>query len=197
MGGNLPKKNRPDETSADLKLIAGLTKHAATVPSLVISGTSVTAKDLIAKLQARVDSANAVLTTRATWQSAVQADRVEQAATRTFVSAVRQGLLVAFGSQLDALGDFGLTPHKARVLTPEQKLAAAAKAKATAQRATLGTKQKAAIKGTVTTTAPATAATPAALPPQTPTAPQPAAPTTPTATSTVVPAATPTPARSV
>jgi hypothetical protein len=61
---------------------------------------------------------------------------------------MRQALLVAFADQVDVLADFGLTGRKTRVVTPEEKVTAAAKARATrAARHTMGKRQKAAIKG--------------------------------------------------
>jgi hypothetical protein len=209
MSSNVPKKNQTDQTVADQKLIDGLTKHAATLPSIVIAGTSTTTAAIVAKLQARIAAISTVQTTRATWRAAVQAERTEVAATKAFVSAVRQALLVAFTGQVDVLADFGLTARKVRVVTPEEKVAATAKRAATrAARHTMGSKQKAAIKGTVATTTPVTAAPPvatsiatpaappAAGPTPTPAAPQPTAPAAP-ASPVAAPTTTPTPARGV
>ena len=179
MGINTPKNNRIDETAADQHLIDGFTRHAATITTMAIGGASLPTKDIIATLQSRIDSTKTVLSTRATWQTAVQADRAVRDKTKTTVSGVKQGLLVALAGHLDTLADFGLTARQKHVATPEQKLAAAAKAKATrAARHTMGSKQKAGVKGTVTPTAPATAApTPSPTPP----ALVPAAPVAPTA----------------
>jgi hypothetical protein len=159
MGINTPKNNRIDQTTAEQTLIDGFNKHAAAIPSMVINGVVQATKDIVATLQSRVDSAKTVLSTRATWQAAIRTDQELRDTTKTYVSGVKQGLLVAFAGQLDTLADFGLTARAKHVATPEEKIAAAAKAKATrAARHTLGSKQKAAIKGTVTPTAPAPAA---------------------------------------
>ncbi len=192
MGINTPNKNRTDQSTANQKLIDGLNKHAATIPSIVIAGASVTTKDIIATLQSRIDSAKAAQSTRATWQTAVQADHAERDKTKTFVSGLKQALLVAFVGQIDTLADFGLTGRKVRVVSPEEKVAAAAKAKATrAARHTMGKVQKAAIKGTVTPTAPATATPSASTPIPTP----PAAPApTPVSPAPTQAAPAPTPA---
>jgi hypothetical protein len=202
MGSNIPKKNRIDQTAAEQTLIDGLNKHATVIPSIVINGASVTTKDIVATMQSRIDTAKAAQSTRATWQTAVQADHAERDKTKTFVSGLKQALLVAFAGQVDTLADFGLTGRKVRVVSPEEKLAAAQKAKATrAARHTMGSKQKSAIKGTVAPTTPAPAvpaaptpiATPPAAPAPAPVTPAPvqAAPATPTAV-TVAPT-TPTP----
>lgn len=160
------------------KLSEGLKKHQQTLSSLVIEGKAFTTPELIAAVQARLDSANAVLSTRATWQNTVKTDRDEQAKTKGFVSGLRQALLVAFAGSIDTLADFGLVGRKPRVISPEKKLAAAQKAKATrAARHTLGKKQKAAIKGTAPQAAPATSpSTASPTPAPVPTSPSPAAP---------------------
>jgi hypothetical protein len=193
MGSNTPKNNRKDETAAWQQLIDGLNKHAATITSVVIAGASVTTKDIIGTLQARIATAKAAQSTRATWLAAVQADRDDHDKTKTFVSGLKQALLVAFAGQIDTLADFGLTGRKPRVLTPEEKVAVAAKAKATREaRHTMGKNQKAAIKGTVAPTAPAAPTVPAPVvtPPAAP-APVPAAPAPTQAAPVTQPAPTP------
>jgi hypothetical protein len=178
---NTPKKNRTDETAAEQKLVDGLNKHAQTITQLVIAGADMTTKDIIAHLQSRIDGANATQTTRAAWLSAVKLDKADRVKLATYVSGVKQAILVAFAGQVDALADFGLVARKPRVLTPEKKIAAAAKAKATrAARHTLGKKQKAAITGTSAATAPTPPGAPAPAPapaPKPAPAPVPAQPT--------------------
>jgi len=187
MAANTQKNNRLSQSASEQKLIDGLTKHAQTITSFVIGGVTMQTKDIITNLQALIASASAVQTSRATWQNNVKSDKAERDKLKTFVSGLKQALLVAFAGSIDALADFGLTARKPRVLTPEQKTAAAAKAKATrAARHTLGTKQKAAIKGTVPTTTPATPS-PAPAP-----APSPA----PAPAPAVAPAAAPAPVTS-
>ena len=174
MGSNTPKQNRNAESTADQNLADGLSKHAATIMSIMVGGASVATTDIVTALQARIATAKAATLARATWQAAVQADRDERAKTKTLVSVTKQTLLGSFAGQVDTLADFGLTPRKPRVVSPESRVAAAAKAKATrAARHTLGKKQKAGIKGTVAPTAPAIP-TPATTPGPTP----PAAPAT-------------------
>ena len=163
MASNTPKENRTNEIAADQKLIDGLPKHAATLPSFLIAY-------------------EAVQPAKATWQATIQQARSEIAATKSVVSAVKQAILTAFAGQVDTLADFGLTPRKVRVLSPQQKVAAAAKSKATrAARHTTGSVQKQAVKGDVTgvvvtpvTSAPGTVVSP----PGGPASPTPAGSTT-------------------
>jgi prophage tail gpP-like protein len=147
---------RNGQQTADQNLIVGLQKHEQTLPSLVIGGTTYKAADIITVVQTLVNSAQAVSSSRATWQANLLADESARAKNKTFMSGLRQSLLVAFGSSVDVLADFGLKPHKVRaVVPPEEKAAAAAKARATrAARHTLGKKQKAQIKGTVAASPP-------------------------------------------
>jgi hypothetical protein len=152
--------NRTKQQVADQKIVDGLTKHASTIASLVIGGTSFTTAAIIGVVQARLATSNAAQTTRATWRNAVKADKDERAQTRAFMAGLRKALHVAFDSSIDVLADFGLTPPKKHVVTPEQKAAAAAKAHATREaRHTMGKKQKSKIKGTVPATTVARAAT--------------------------------------
>jgi hypothetical protein len=175
--------NRLNRQAADQKLADGLAKHRQALAALMIGGASHTVDDILAILQTRLAAAVAAESTRATWQTAVKADRDERAKTKTFVSGLRQALQVAFTGSIDALADFGLAPRKQRVVTPEKKAAAAAKAKATRiARHTVGPKKKLAIKGTVPQAAPATS--PAAEP----------APTAPASPSTTAPVTAPAPA---
>ena len=142
------KPNRTNFQADDLQLIAGLQKHATTVATLLISGVPHDNASIAAVLKARVDAGNSTLAARAAWQTAVKAERDERAKTKAFVSGVRQALKVAFAGSIDTLADFGLTPRKVPVRTPEQKAAATAKALATrAARHTMGPKQKKQVTG--------------------------------------------------
>jgi len=178
-------------------LNAGLTKHASTLTSFMIAGKTIKTADVITALQSRQNTAKAVESARATWQAAVAADRTERSQSNAIVSGVKQSLQVMFAGSVDTLADFGLTPRKPHVVSPEAKVAAAAKAKATrAARHTGGTKQKAAIKGSldgvnlvVRAQVPAPSASPTVAASPTPTAPAAgsgiAAPTAPVAGSGV------------
>jgi hypothetical protein len=183
------KSSRITHQAADQKMIDGFTKHAQTLTSLLIGNTTLKATDIIAILQGRLATSNAAQSTKATWQSAVKADRDERAKTKAYVDGVKQALQVVFSGSIDGLADFGLTLRKPRVLTPEQKAIAAAKAKATREaRGTKGSVQKKAVKGNVTATfvvtpvegpKPAPATVPATTAPEAPVptnAPAPASP---------------------
>jgi hypothetical protein len=154
--------NRPRQQADEQKMIDGFNKHGQTINTLLVRGTTYKPADIVIILQARLATAKAVDSARSTWQAAVAADRDERAKTKTFVSGIRQALLVAFADSIDVLADFGLSPRKKAVVSPETRAAAAVKAKATREaRHTMGKKQKAKIKAA----APAPASAPAASAP--------------------------------
>jgi len=126
------KKNQASQTAADQSLIDGLTKHAATLLTLLVGGSTVKTSDLVTVLQARIGAIKAAIAAKAAAMAAVAAMNAEIAKTAVLVSGARQALKVAFAGQADQLGDFGLQPPKVRTpLTAEQKAEAAAKAVAT------------------------------------------------------------------
>jgi hypothetical protein len=161
---------------------------------LPIEGKTLTPAEAIAIVQARIDASHLSLTTKASAKAAVLAERTERAATKKFVSALRQVIRSMFPSA-DDLADFGLTLPKPRKANPQKKVTAAAKAKATRTlRHTMGKKQKAAIKATGPLPA-GTAANPAAPgnAPEAPVAPPSPVPTNPpsAATAPAAPATAP------
>lgn len=140
-------------TAADLaeSLIGGIQKRLAN-GSLTFAGGTFTAAQIIAELQQLVDLRNAVLAAQAATKVKVDAETAKLPALRAFMSALVQCIRVAFGTQADALADFGLPPKKVPApRTVEQKAAASAKAVATRQaRGTKSAKAKKGIKGAVT-----------------------------------------------
>jgi hypothetical protein len=144
------KNNQATQTAADQSLIDGFTKHAATLITLLVGGSTVKTSDLVTVLQARIAAIKAAIAAKAALMAAVAAMRAEMANTATLVSRARQALRVAFAGQADQLGDFGLQPPKVRTPpTAEQKAQAAAKALATrkANRPNEGKKSNAAPGG--------------------------------------------------
>jgi hypothetical protein len=146
--GTKHQTNRSQQQGADDKLAAGLTKHQTTLSSFVIGGKTVQVSEVLTALQSRKNTGAAATSAGTAWHAAVAVDRNQQAASEQLVAGVRQSLHAMFAGSIDTLADFGLTPRKVPVVSPEVKVAAAAKAKATrAARHTQGPKQKAATKG--------------------------------------------------
>jgi hypothetical protein len=183
MGTN-KKNNHASVMAADQSLIDGFLKHAATLVTLLVAGSTVKTSELVAVLQARIAAIKLALSTKAAFMAAVAAAHAEIANTAKLVSGARQALKVAFAGQVDTLADFGLKPPKPRTpLTAEQKAEAVAKAQATRKaRHTMGAKEKAKITGVTAAAAAAVAA--AAVPPPAPTQGQPVQAATPASPAT-------------
>jgi hypothetical protein len=159
--------NRIVQQSADQKMVDGFTRHEAEIGSVLIDGKKVTPADVIGVAQNRITASKAADAAKATWQTAVKADKDVRASTRVFMTQVRQAVLVMFASSIDTLAEFGLVQRKQHAVKPPVQVVAAAKAKATREaRGTKGKRQKAKIKGAV---APAPATSPAVAAPAGPT----------------------------
>ncbi|HLK37421.1 MAG TPA: hypothetical protein VKU41_11765 [Polyangiaceae bacterium] len=159
-------------------LIAGTNKHLPE-QSFTFGGVTYTAASLIQVFQGLVNAMNARDVAEAGAKDALAAEKATQKQAAPTVLALKRFVLLTFASNSQVLGDFGLTPPKARTpLSTAQRAARAAKAKATrAARGTTSKKQKLAVKGNVTgvTVTPVTAPT-AASPPAQPVTTAPSAP---------------------
>ena len=142
-------------------------------------GQTKTVDDVTSGLQTLVTNRTNVVAARAALKSEVSTEQAQLPALLALMSAVIAFVRFNFGSDPEALADFGLTPPKARTpLTAEQKAAAAAKRKATrVARGTKGPKAKKDIHGNITAklvVTPAGSSTPdaPAAPPATSTTPK-------------------------
>ncbi len=151
------------------QIVAGLLKHLPG-QTLAISGTTITVADLVAKLNVVIGLLTTADASKTTWIQDLGAANKASSGLAPTLKNLRRYLQGAFGVDSPVLLDFGLTPEKPPVTTPETAAAAVAKRAATREaRHTMGKKQKATIHGTVApTTAPGpvapTAPTPAAAP---------------------------------
>jgi hypothetical protein len=198
----LATKTRTNTQGKDQQVITGIQKDLSTMSSLPLGGETFTPATLVTFVQSRIDAGNQVVVAKANWQSAAKTYEAINTKATVVVHDLKQLVIGAFGATSSKLADFGFTARKVTVLTPEQKVEAAAKRAATRKaRNTLGPKAKLAVTGTVTPTAPATPAKPeaSAAPPAAPTASPAAAPTvtvnvtTPPATPAGITPATATP----
>ena len=176
-------KNRTNQQGKDQQIIDGIKKDLQTMSSLSLGGATYTPASLEALIQSRIDAVNEVNTAKATWQNAAKAYTALNTLATVVVRDLKALVIGAFGGASPKLADFGFSPRKVTVRTPEQKAAAAAKAKATRKaRNTMGPKAKLAVKGTV---APPTAPSATASPSPNPPAPSPAITPAPAAAPTV------------
>ena len=150
----------------------GIKKDLQNVSSLPAGGETLTMTAIEALVQSRIDAVSAVDVARAHWLDAAAKYEALNTQVTTVVRALRQYVINAFGKNSPVLADFGFTPPRKAMLTPEENVAKAKKAAATRKaRGTMGKKEKLKIKGTVGTTAPATPASPAPSPAPTATPP--------------------------
>lgn len=189
-----PIKSRTNTQGKDTQILQGIAKDLQTMSSLFLGGETYTPQSLTTLIQSRIDAANEATTAKAAWQAAGKAYKALSTKVSVVEHDLKQLVIGAFGATSSKLADFGFTPRKKAVLTPEQKVAAAAKRAATRKaRGTMGPKAKLGVKGTVTPTPPATTATPAAptVTTATETAPAAAHATTPATASTTAPVTAP------
>ncbi len=136
------------ELEQELKeLDAGVLKNLAAVGPLLISGTSMTAAQIDAQLQAYIGTIEATAAAKQQYLASLVTRRNEQVEARNFYLQVKRAVVACFGPQGAELADFGLTPAKA--VTPktaaEHAITEAKKQLTRKARGTMSKKQKAAI----------------------------------------------------
>jgi hypothetical protein len=143
------QKNKDADLAA--KLVAGIGKHFANVPSITVGSVASTPADFAKRMQAIVDLRASVNAAKATTQASLVAEQAQLPALAAAMATFRAYVKASFSNSPDVLADFGLTPRKATTpLTVEQKAAATAKRASTrAARHTMGKVQKLSVTGDV------------------------------------------------
>jgi hypothetical protein len=120
--------------------------------ALPVGASTMTVAVVLGQLQAIVDNRAAVVAAQATAKAKVAAEKAAMPVLDVIFHAFVAFIRFTFGSDPEALADFGLAPHKVPApMTAEQKAVAAAKRKATREaRGTTSPKQKKSVKGNVT-----------------------------------------------
>jgi hypothetical protein len=167
----MASQNRSEQQAQEAKVILGIQKNLLSVPTLSLVGQAITPADLVKLVQSCIDAANAITPAKVKWQGAVQAANALNKQVTPILQGLRAYVINAYGPTSTVLADFGFSPTKTVVKTPEVKALAAKKSVATRKaRNTLGKNQKKNITGaTVSPAAPATSSTVST--PATPTAP--------------------------
>jgi hypothetical protein len=141
------KQNRTNKNGTDQQAILGIKQDLQTMSSIPMGASTYTPASLAAAIQARIDAANAVGTTKATWLNAVKTYDAIDAQVTVLIRELKNLVIATFGSNSPKLADFGFKATVRTPLTPAQKVERAAKALATRKaRGTLGKKQKEAIQ---------------------------------------------------
>jgi hypothetical protein len=143
-------RNKDKTINSHRQAIAGVQKHFASTPSLVLDGTPTTPNDVIATLQGAIDAIDAAAATEKAFHDKVTAQHAAIAKGNALLRALRMLVQNQLGSTQGALGDFGFSTRARQIPTEEAKAAAAAKRKATRElRHTMGSRQKAKVKSEV------------------------------------------------
>jgi hypothetical protein len=162
--------NKDNTINKHRQAIAGIRKHFASAPTMVLGGTPTTPNDAIATLQGSIDAIDAASATAHAFHGAVAAQHAAIAKGSGLLTDLKTLVKSQLGSSEGVLGAFGFTSPSRQ--TPDEATKAAAVAKRAATRAarhTMGKRQKLAVKGDVkgADTTPATSA-PAPSPAVTP-----------------------------
>jgi hypothetical protein len=153
------KTNKAKTINVNRQAIAGVQKHFASTPTIVLDGTPTAPTDVIAALQGANDAIDRAAAAEKAFHDAVTAKNAAIAKGNAFVGALKSLVKSQIGSSHGVLGDFGFSPPTRQ--TPDEATKAAAVTKRAATRTarhTMGKRQKAPIKGVVQAT-PATAPT--------------------------------------
>ena len=146
-------RNKTSTLNRNRKAIAGIGKHYANLPTIILHGVPVTPADVVTILQDQIDAADATAAAKIAFFQATSAERNANAKANDLFKALKTRVLGDFANQAEVLADFGMTVATRRAPDPATLVEAAKKAEATRKaRHTMGKRQKAAIKGTVPTT---------------------------------------------
>jgi hypothetical protein len=159
-------KNKPTRKSRLRTLISGVQKQLSG-SSLALSGQTLSADQLVLRIQQDIDLTDAATLARTAWIEKVQLERNSHQELAPLLRALRSLVFSKFGDTNNAasvLGEFGFAPRKVAQRPSATKAGAAVKSRATrSARHTMGKRQKAGVKGDVKAvgTAPAAAPPPA------------------------------------
>jgi len=142
--------NKDKTINKHRQAIAGIRKHFASAPTMVLGGTPTTPNDAIATLQGSIDAIDAASASEQAFHGAVAAQHAAIAKGSGLLTDLKTLVKSQLGSSEGVLGEFGFTTPSRQ--TPDEATKAAAVAKRAATRAarhTLGKRQKLAVKGDV------------------------------------------------
>jgi hypothetical protein len=154
----MPNQNK-DTTLNRIRLaIAGVQKHLASTPTVVLDGVSTPIANVLATLNGATTAIDGATTAEKAFHDAVAAQNAAVAAAVALLTDLKVLVTNQFGEKGAATADFGFAPATRKEPDAATKAAAVEKRAATrAARGTRGPRAKQAIKGQV----PATPATPA------------------------------------
>ena len=160
MTTNISNKDRHDMNQM---MASGWRKHCSKSGGLIVNTQKKSGKEIDSDLQLRSNAEDKVIAARAALHGAIlERERIEEETADVF-NAVRQTILIQYGTVPEVLADFGLAPKKQRrSRTLAEKVDAATRAQQTKEaRHVMGKRQRLAIRAEVSpphgsaTTAPA------------------------------------------
>jgi hypothetical protein len=163
---------KPSRCDRSRRMIAGVKKHYANAPSIVVDGVSYAPAEIERIFQDSIDSADATSSATTAFHKAVEAEKAASTKGDALYRGLRTYLITQYKTQPGVLDDFGIALQQKQV--PDTGTAAVAVAKRAATRAarhTMGPRQKQSVKGTVAVTGtgtPAAAAQPVVTTPRVP-----------------------------
>jgi hypothetical protein len=114
----------PDSQSTtlekDAQVLGGIAKDLQTMSNLYLGGTTYTPGSLAALIQSRIDAADAVNTTKASWLAAVKTYQAINAEVTPVVRDLRSWVMAAFGPTGAQLADFGFPAAPRPAVTPKK-----------------------------------------------------------------------------
>jgi hypothetical protein len=135
------KNNKTTRRDRLRMLKNGIQLHLLPLGAITIAGSAIKVADILTEIDADIAKSDAAEKGHAAWLQQVADERASHKAIDPTLSGVKQYVRLNIGdteAQQNILADFGMTPRKKHVVTPETKVAAAKKAKAT--RTLLGTR---------------------------------------------------------
>jgi hypothetical protein len=151
MSGNTSRPSKAAALAQVQALIAGTQKHFPN-GNFTLGKTAYTTDSLVKLLESLASAIQSLNAGQSSAKDALTTLRGIEAQVNPVIGAYKRFVRVTFGSATTDLADFAMqAPKPRKVLSAEEKTAAAAKAKATrAKRGTTSKKQKLAVKGDVT-----------------------------------------------
>ncbi len=140
--------SRTTTQGKDQDVISGIDKELQSMTTMFLGGEVYTPDTLVALVQSRIYTANAIAAARAAWEDTLAAYDVLDRKVNVVLGDLRHLVMAAFGRETPKLASFGFPIPKLPTMTTEQRAIAARKAYATRKaRKTMGKKQKALVKG--------------------------------------------------
>jgi len=141
------KTNKDKLINSLRQAMAGIKKHFASSPAIVLDGASTTPSAVTAIFQAAIDAIDGATVAEKAFHDAVAAQNKAIASARATLAALAKLVKSQLGSSAAILGDFGIPVPTRQVPTQATKAAAVEREATRKARSTAGKRQKAKVTG--------------------------------------------------